>query len=297
MLKIIRNIFITFIVISMIGFIYESYSRFTTEIKPTGKLVDIGGYKLHYVKKGSGENTVVFESGSDIGGYLPWFRVQNEISKFATTISYDRAGLMWSERGKKERTANNMAEELHKLLEKIGAKKPYILVGHSLAGLILRVYVNKYPNDVKSVILIDPSTPKQNEVLGIKTTKIPLPIIDYANSIGLVRLFFNQNYPSTKASDNINKILKAMTYKGVNASIDEMNHFDAIAKEAGSVKSFNDIPLTVISGNIDDTKWIKLHDDLLKLSTNSKHIKVKDVGHYIQLEKPDIVINAIKNDL
>ena len=296
-LNIVKKVLLFIAVVSITGFLYEQYSRSTTYIQPVGELVDIGGYNLHYLKKGSGDTTVVFESGSDIGGHLPWFKVQNEVAKFATTISYDRAGLMWSQRGDKPRTGDAMAQELHLMLENSGAKKPYVLVGHSLAGLILRSFVNKYPDDVKSIILVDPSHPKQNMEYNNTTSQIPLWLVDYANSIGLFRLFVNQDYDSTLHNDEVNVVLRKMMYKGFNASMDEMNNFDNIALDADKLKSFGDIPVTIISANIDDDIWIRLHDELANMSTNSKHIKVKDAGHYIQLEKPKVVIDAIKERL
>jgi pimeloyl-ACP methyl ester carboxylesterase len=293
----IKKIIGLFIIISVIGFVYEQYSRATTKLEPVGELADVGGYTLHYLKKGDGDATVVFESGSDIGGHLAWYKVQDEVSKFATTISYDRAGLMWSQRGNKARTGENMADELHSLLEKANVKKPYTLVGHSLAGLILRSFVKKYPNEVKSIIFVDASHPEQNKYLDITTEQTPLWLIDYANSIGLIRLFMTQNFPNTKDEDMINHTIKAMTYKGVHTSIEEMNQFDILADEANKISSFNDIPLTIISGNINDKLWMELQEKLLNLSTNSKHIKVQGAGHYIQLDKPNVVVDAIKERL
>lgn len=285
-----------FVVVGAIGFAYEQYSRTSTP-KPIGALADIGGYSLHYVKKGSGDVSVIFESGSDIGGHLPWTKVQDEIAKVATTLSYDRAGLMWSQRGDKARSGENMATELHTLLEKADVKKPYVLVGHSLAGFLLRSFVKKYPDEVKGIVFVDASHPEQNKYFETTSSQTPLWLIDYANATGLIRLFMTQNYPNTTDEESINGIVKAMTYKGVHATIEEMNQFDALAEEAKNISSFKDIPLTIISGNINDKIWMQLQEKLLLLSTNSKQIKVEGAGHYIQLDKPNVVVDAIKEKL
>ncbi len=105
------------ILLLIIGFIFEQISRSNAEnLIPHGEFADVGGHKLHYYKKGKDGPTVVFESAFDPVGHLQWFNLQQEISKFAITISYDRAGLLWSERGNNPKTGTAMAEELHALL-------------------------------------------------------------------------------------------------------------------------------------------------------------------------------------
>ena len=79
------------------GFIYERVSRMKARKYEIGEtFVDVGGYKLHYKAMGIGEPMVVFESGLDVGGLLPWYKVQPEVAKFASTISYDRVGIFMS---------------------------------------------------------------------------------------------------------------------------------------------------------------------------------------------------------
>jgi len=150
-----------------IGFVFEQFSRSNAEnLAPHGEFADVGGHKLHYYIKGIDGPTVVFESAFDPAGHLQWYLLQQNISTFATTISYDRAGLLWSERGENPKTGNAMAEELHALLEKADVSKPYILVGHSLGGLILRSFISKYPQDVRGVILIDSACPNEEDYLS-----------------------------------------------------------------------------------------------------------------------------------
>jgi pimeloyl-ACP methyl ester carboxylesterase len=124
---------------------------------PPGKLVDVGGWRLHLNCTGkSKENapTVVLEAGA--GDFSQdWGLAQPEVARFARVCSYDRAGTGWSELGPRPRTWSQVAYELHTALQKAGEKGPYVLVGHSLGGLLIRVYANQYPKEVAGMILVD----------------------------------------------------------------------------------------------------------------------------------------------
>ena len=140
------------------GFLYQwlgsrnDRRRFTNN----GRWVQIGnGQRLYLIEKGSGEATVLFESGI-AATYLNWFHIQEKVSSFASTASYDRGGLGWSSPCRTVRTPGNIAEELHELLKEAGIKPPYILVGHSFGGLVMRKFALLYPEEVSSMILVDP---------------------------------------------------------------------------------------------------------------------------------------------
>src|SRR3989339_1128005 len=97
---------------------------------PIGKMVDVGGYKLHMIDSGvvvEGHPTIVMDSGIS-GDSCDWFLVQPEIAKFARVITYDRAGYAWSDVSPLERTSENMMQELHTMLHNAGVQGSYILV-------------------------------------------------------------------------------------------------------------------------------------------------------------------------
>jgi hypothetical protein len=82
------------------GFIFEGISRAKAEkISPDGNFVQVENHRLHYLKKGTEGPTVVLETAFDPAGHLQWMNIQEKLSKTFTTISYDRAGILWSERG------------------------------------------------------------------------------------------------------------------------------------------------------------------------------------------------------
>jgi pimeloyl-ACP methyl ester carboxylesterase len=159
-----------------------------------GRLIDIGEKcRLYVIEKGSGGPTVLFESGIAATN-LNWFHIQETVSHFTYTASYDRSGLGWSSPCRTARTPCNIAAELHTMLEGAGIKPPYILVGHSFGGLVMRKYALMYPEDVVSVLLVDPmrceewpplNPSKQSELdRGKKLSRYAIPIARF----GLARL-------------------------------------------------------------------------------------------------------------
>jgi pimeloyl-ACP methyl ester carboxylesterase len=179
-----------------VGIIYQwlgaryDRKRFTG----AGRFFEIGnGQRLYLFEKGSGEATVLFESGIAATN-LNWFHIQDVVSRFAGTASYDRGGLGWSSPCRTTRTPNNIAVELHELLNEAGIKPPYILVGHSFGGLVMRKFALLFPEEVSSIILVDPmrceewpplDPTKQAEIdRGRKLSGYAIPIAQ----LGLARL-------------------------------------------------------------------------------------------------------------
>ncbi len=296
------------------GFTYEQIARSAAErnFPPEGELISVGGHKLHFVRKGEGGPTVVFESGLERGGHLPWFRVQHEIAKVTTTLSYDRAGILWSERGTNPKSGAAMATELHALLEATDVPKPYILVGHSVAGVTSRSFIVDYSDDIAGVVMVDASHPDQMQrllELGRPTEAPPRLLMEAANSLGILRLLLSNTYPGTIESDAINLRANALAIRGISGALDEMINLPLLVEEAAAITSYGDIPLIVITGAApdrfdgeDDEElraqipiiWGELQADALTLSSDSKQVLAIGSGHYVQLEEPEIVIDAIR---
>src|SRR5258707_11571390 len=135
---------------------------------PPGKLIDVGGWRLHINCMGdtnANGPTVVMEICA--GGYsFDWSLVQPAVASFARVCSYDRAGKAWSDPGPRPRTMKQIAYELHTGLVNAGIKGPYVLVGQSIGGLYVRVFADQYPQEVAGMVLVDPS--HEDGLFGIR---------------------------------------------------------------------------------------------------------------------------------
>ena len=124
---------------------------------PPGKLVDVGGWRLHLNCTGevrASQPTVILEAG--VGDFsVEWSLVQPGVAKFARVCSYDRAGDGWSDLGPHPRTLRQIVYELHTLLDKAGVKPPLVLVGHSYGGWLVRLYASAYPAEVAGMVLVE----------------------------------------------------------------------------------------------------------------------------------------------
>ncbi len=182
-----------------------------------GEMVDIGGYRLHIQTMGVGDGpTIVLDMG--IGGnLLYWSLVQSEVAKFAKVVSYDRAGIGWSDTSPLPRTGENIVKELRSLLHNAKIPGPYILVGHSFAGVNARLYANKYPDEVAGIVLVDSSHEDQLEDLPKPTDFLSnlldapriYPLVIALTRVGLVRLFNLYNGESDMFDQETRSIMVA----------------------------------------------------------------------------------------
>ena len=140
----------------IVGTVYQYVQnrRDLQEHPAPGQLVDIGGLRLHLWCTGAGSPVVVLEVGGS-GNVLEWNRVQPEVAKTTRVCSYDRAGFGWSELGPNPRSAVEIVSELHSLLQAAHVSGPYVLAGHSIGGLFVRLYATTYSADVAGLVLVD----------------------------------------------------------------------------------------------------------------------------------------------
>jgi pimeloyl-ACP methyl ester carboxylesterase len=144
------------------GVTYESVAaaRDAAANPPPGRLVDVGGYRLHVNCAGQGSPTVILESGL-ANRSADWDIVQPQVATTTRVCAYDRAGIGWSDTGPEPRDSVRIAGELHTLLANAGVPGPYVLAGHSFGGLYTRMYAGLYPDQVVGMALVDASHPDQ----------------------------------------------------------------------------------------------------------------------------------------
>ena len=139
--------------------------------KPLGKLVDLGGYRIHLNCTGKGHPTVVLSPGAGDFSF-DWFLVQQKAGNFVRVCSYDRAGSAWSDPGPQPLTMKQESFEIYTALKRAGEPGPYILVGQSLGGLVMRVFADRYPHDTAGMILVDATSPDTTLSLNGKLVRM-----------------------------------------------------------------------------------------------------------------------------
>ncbi len=122
---------------------------------PLGLLLSRGGRYLHVLREGTGGPAVVFEAGLAASS-LSWARVQPLVSAFASTFSYDRAGLGWSQPLRSRPTLGQMLDDLHSVVMWAGGGEPVVLVGHSFGALLLLSYAQQFPKQVAGLVMLEP---------------------------------------------------------------------------------------------------------------------------------------------
>jgi len=127
---------------------------------PPGRWVDLGSHRLHVFESGHGTPTILLEAGL-MSTVLSWSELQTELARSFRVVSYDRAGLGWSDLGPMPRTADRIVEELRSLLQRAGVPPPYVLVGHSFGGLTMPLFAARYPEEVAGMVLVDPVAPAE----------------------------------------------------------------------------------------------------------------------------------------
>lgn len=291
------------------GFIYENISEARDRrFNPmTGTMVDVDGHKMHIDCVGEGTPTVILDAG--LGDtYLSWRKVQPEIAKFARVCSYDRAGLGYSQSASGPRTSKVIAEQLHALLQAAGIRPPYVLVGHSMGGYDVRLYANSYPTDVAGMVLVDASHPDQDkrfppELQNMKGSwEREALFVEFFSPFGIPRLMgLCEENPALRAAE--------CNWRNAHENLQEMKSFPESAAETAATGSLGNIPLIVLSHDPDkpsselppdlakpvNEAWEKMQQELAHLSTRGTQIIAKNSAHYIQIDRPDVVIDAVRN--
>jgi pimeloyl-ACP methyl ester carboxylesterase len=281
----------------LIGAIYERMAE-AADAKaypPPGQLVDVGGYRLHINCTGTGSPTVVIEAGlgdwsTSWAGY-----VQPEVAKTTRVCTYDRAGLGWSDASPLPSDAAQFAKELHTLLQNANVPGPYVMVGHSLGGLIVRVFAHDYASEVVGVVLVDSMNPKQ--VTESLSNKLALfsSIEAAVARVGVGRLIVKLPAIASGAPPNGEAYYPLFVRpQSFQTTANEYRELPTSATEAAAVTSFGDLPLIVLTAKLNDNPgWPDWQNELLHLSSNSEHLFAENSGHVIQFDQPDAAVSAI----
>lgn len=259
---------------------------------PPGRLVDIGGYRLHIWCTGSGAPSVILEAGLG-GSSAGWGFVQPEVATFTRVCSYDRAGMGYSDPGPSPRTTRRIAHELAQLLDRAGIGGPLVLVGASLGGFTVRVFASEHADRVAGLVLVDASHEDQE----VNVPRIA-PFVPFLSSVGVFRLLgVSFGPPPDSLAPSVRGRARATAFRAAayQATADEGIHLPESAAEVRASRRKLAIPLVVVTaGRGADPAWRSLQRDQVGLSERGCQVIAEQSGHAIALGQPHAVVAAIR---
>jgi pimeloyl-ACP methyl ester carboxylesterase len=304
------------------------------KIPPPGRMVDVGGRRLHVTVEGQGGPVVVLEAGIAASS-LSWALVCKKVAEFTTVVTYDRAGFGWSEPAphgstSDSSTALDFARDLGLLLEKAETRGPFVLVGHSFGGLIARVFEQEFAGCVAGLVLVDPVCraewreageprkrmlargvllSRRGELLarlgvvglalrllmsGSRTIPKFLARVSAGKGAGVterltgeVRKMPRELWPAVAAHWSEARCFRAMA--------DSLEDLPVSVTQIDEGRSLGDLPVAVLSAGSTNAQAMEEHEHDARLSTRGEHIIVPGSGHWMQLDAPDAIVEAIRN--
>jgi pimeloyl-ACP methyl ester carboxylesterase len=306
--RFVRVVLVLILVLAAAGILYQNIAatRDRRQNPMPGRLVNVGGSRMHIDCTGEGSPTVVLESGLG-DSYVSWRKVQPQIAKFTRVCSYDRAGLGYSDASSQPRTSRIIASELHALLQAAGIAPPYVLVGHSMGGYDVRLYASLYRSEVTGMVLVDASHPEQEnrfppELKNMEGSWLrEAEFLEYTMPFGVPRLLgLCDEDPVQRAAE--------CDWHAAHEGVEEMKAFPESASQTAATGALGDMPLAVLSHDPDKPSadlpadlakptndvWEKMQEELAHLSSKGTQTIAKNSSHYIQIDRPDVVIDAVR---
>ncbi|WP_323099075.1 alpha/beta hydrolase [Intrasporangium sp. YIM S08009] len=257
-----------------------------------GRLVDVGGYRLHISCRGTGSPTVVLLNG--LGETSPeWARVAPAVASQARVCVYDRAGQGWSEDSPRPADATSTAGDLHRLLAAAGEHGPYVLAGHSSGGVYALTYAHLHRPEVAGIVLLDSASPRQAELIPsfegeYQVMRRALAIAPALFRLGAGRLLASAATPTLPGGAGAQASSFSDSPRGMRSMRAEQLALPTAFAQARATTTLGDLPLVVLTAkpNVDGKPgWGSAQDELASLSTNSRHT-IADLDHAAYLDDP-----------
>ena len=312
------------------GFFYQAAgsARDRGRFPPTGRLIEIDGARLHLVEAGQGSPTVVFESGIAASS-LNWTSIQAEIARFTRACAYDRAWFGWSDPAATPRVASQLVDELHALLARASVPAPYILVGHSFGGLLVQAYAAAHPDQVAGLVLVDPLPAMEWQNLSGERSRILRWGIRLSRRgalvarLGIVRASLSllagggrriprlvATLTSGRAESTLSRLAGEVQKmpphvwpmvqahwcqpKAFLGMAEYFTSLPASAEQAARWGKLPALPVSILSAANSTPAQLADRDALARRSPRGKHIVVPDSGHWIHLDRPETVVQTIR---
>src|SRR6266704_3479196 len=315
----------------LLGAVYQALGtrRDRKRFPPPGRLVDLDHHRLHLLESGRGSPTIVLEAGL-MSTVLSWSNLQRELTESYRVVSYDRAGLGWSDLGPMPRTSDRIVDELHRLLQQAAIPPPYVLVGHSFGGLTMPLFAARFPEEVAGMVLVDPvapsewSPPSEHDRkltrIGAKVCRraallSPLGILRFvafllttraAQMAGhLVRLI-SRGAPEESGSVSSPWFAALPANERAMASVfwvqekfaltiaSQLENLPVSAAQVGELDSPCDKPVVILSARTAPEHRRKEHAAMAGRAPLGRHVIAEKSNHWIMQDEPELVVRAIE---
>jgi pimeloyl-ACP methyl ester carboxylesterase len=300
----------------------------TRRFRAPGRLIEIDGARVHIQQAGHGTPPVILEAGIAASS-LSWTRVHRQIAQFTEVVSYDRPGLGWSDPRRFPRTLENFVDELRALLQTAGIAPKCILVGHSFGGLIVSLYASRYPEEVAGLVLVDPVAPlewtnasvQQFALLnrGVRLSRrgallARLGVVRFALALlaggsrfvpkAVARISSGRGASVTERLVGEVRKLPEEVWPMVRSHWCRPGCFTAMAQYLQSLPAGAaavaacmlpaEIPITILSASDASSERLREHATVAGASRRGRHIVASKSGHWILLDEPDLVVDAVR---
>lgn len=295
---------------------------------PPGKILATPRGPMHVRQMGNGGPAVVLEAGI-AASTLNWALLQPRLAASANTYSYDRPGYGWSPLLRRECTLQRMAGDLHELVAALNVPRPYVLVGHSYAAYILRVYANRFPDELAGIVLVDPLTPEEwikpkrfqrwqlrrgvwfsraGALLGsLGVVRFCLWLLERGNTTVPRRVLGTFGVKASETGHRILGELAKLPPETVRLIRERWSHakffwtmaryiqtLPACAAEVAACEIPAHIPVTVISGAHQPRVRMEEQKAIAARSLQGKHIIAANSAHWIHLDQPELIVGAFR---
>jgi pimeloyl-ACP methyl ester carboxylesterase len=291
-------------------------------------LIDVAGRRMNIYCTGAGSPTVILDAGLG-GDTTDWRLVQSPIARRTRVCSYDRAGMGFSDPTTSSRDAGAVTAELHALLRGAGIAPPYVLVGHSIAGLYARFYTDHYPGEIVGLVLVEPSTEYDEQQFRKVAPAYERAIVEWRKQLeecvaGAARgkcplvpspAEFSKGFKAAgcpEANSAACAVAKVEFEQAMQSDFWKDTLLEALAIPMSSAQvhaeqgQYGSLPLVVLTAGQPDNIpippaqlhaiWLagkELHDRIAALSSRGVSFVIRGSGHYIQLDQPSAVISAV----
>jgi len=259
---------------------------------PPGRLVDVGGYRVHLYCTGAGSPTVMVVGAAFS---FDWALVQPEVARFTTICTYDVSGTAWSDPGP-SLTCRARVDELHRLLRAAHVDGPYILAGLSIGGCVARLYAAEHPGEVSGMVIVDHAFSPDPAANAIGTRDSQLdspPVLIYQAPIVLTAEDTSKFAQLPESDQQLHRWAMSLNPR-MPTWDDAEDCLAELKKAAPGPFPLGDVPLVVVSTNNQAPGYDRLQSALLALSHQSSQLKAEHSFHAVEIDEPATVVAAIR---